>query len=109
VGSLPGSPDLANKSRRWAIFVNGCFWHHHTCSRGSLPYNNRLWWIAKFSDTRKRDKHHALALRQMGFHVLVIWECETRDPARLSRKVAKWLRRDATRVISERNQRSELP
>jgi DNA mismatch endonuclease (patch repair protein) len=46
--SLPGSPDLANKSRLWAIFVNGCFWHHHTgCVKGTMPKRNGDFWGEK--------------------------------------------------------------
>ena len=46
---LPGSPDLSNASRGWAIFVHGCFWHQHPgCSHATLPKHNREWWRAKF-------------------------------------------------------------
>jgi DNA mismatch endonuclease, patch repair protein len=76
VRSLPGAPDFANKSRGWAIFVNGCFWHHHRCSRGTTPTRNRAFWQEKFAANRKRDARKARALRALGFKVLVIWECE---------------------------------
>ncbi len=77
VGDLPGSPDFANKRRRFAIFVNGCFWHHHTaCRRATIPKNNREFWVAKFATNRKRDADRIRALRRAGFHVLVIWECD---------------------------------
>ena len=50
VRTLPGSPDFANRSRGWAIFVNGCFWHHHTgCRRAGVPKHNRAFWQAKFA------------------------------------------------------------
>src|SRR5688500_711167 len=52
---LPGSPDLANRGRRWAIFVHGCFWHGHLgCKLGSLPKANREFWKAKIVANRKR-------------------------------------------------------
>ena len=77
VRSLPGSPDFANRSKGWAIFVNGCFWHHHTgCRRAGLPKNNRAFWQAKFAANRSRDAAKIRALRALGFRVLVIWECE---------------------------------
>ncbi|WP_333823428.1 very short patch repair endonuclease [Pinisolibacter sp.] len=77
VRTLPGSPDFANRTRGWAIFVNGCFWHHHTaCSRATMPKNNRAFWEDKFAANRRRDAAKIRGLRALGFRVLVIWECE---------------------------------
>jgi DNA mismatch endonuclease (patch repair protein) len=82
VKALPGSPDFANKSKRWAIFVNGCFWHHHKgCKRATIPTRNRAFWLAKFAANRGRDAKKIKALRALGFHVAVIWECEALDQA----------------------------
>lgn len=78
VRSLPGSPDFANKSKRWAIFVNGCFWHHHKgCPKGTIPKHNREFWIEKFAVNRKRDAAKIRALRNRGYRVQLVWECET--------------------------------
>ena len=75
---LPGSPDLANRSRRWAIFVHGCFWHRHSeCPRATTPKRNRTFWLAKFARNRERDREAYAALEAAGFAVKVIWECET--------------------------------
>lgn len=77
VRGLPGSPDFANKRRRFAIFVNGCFWHRHTgCRRATIPKNNRDFWVAKFATNRKRDADRIRELRRAGFRVLLIWECD---------------------------------
>ena len=77
VRSLPGSPDFANKSRKWAVFVNGCFWHHHEgCARATIPTRNREYWTKKFSENRARDEAKGRALALMGFRVVVVWECE---------------------------------
>jgi DNA mismatch endonuclease Vsr len=77
VRGLPGRPDFANRSKRWAIFVNGCFWHHHTgCRRATIPKANRGFWIAKFVANRLRDARAIRALRASGFRVLLIWECQ---------------------------------
>jgi DNA mismatch endonuclease (patch repair protein) len=74
---LPGSPDLANRRRRWAIFVHGCYWHHHeSCRRATIPKNNRDFWIEKFMANRRRDEQAVLALQDRGFRVLVLWECQ---------------------------------
>lgn len=84
---LPGSPDFANRSRCWAIFVNGCFWHHHTrCRRATIPKSNIDFWTAKFRDNRRRDASAIRRLRRDGYRVVVIWECgEDRIQARLAK------------------------
>jgi DNA mismatch endonuclease, patch repair protein len=73
---LPGSPDFVNRGRRWAIFVNGCYWHHHRCRRGTIPKRNREFWVGKFVANRRRDARAIRELRRKGFDVLLIWECE---------------------------------
>src|SRR5438045_3715628 len=53
---LPGTPDLSNTSKRWAIFVNGCFWHgHEGCARATVPKRNREFWVAKIAANQARD------------------------------------------------------
>ena len=77
VRSLPGSPDFANKSKKWAIFVNGCFWHQHTnCRKATVPKTNQGFWREKFSANRARDAKKIRELRNLGFRVLLIWGCE---------------------------------
>ncbi len=75
---LPGSPDLANRSRKWAIFVHGCFWHRHGCRASSTPKHNREFWEAKFLRNVERDARAVAALRARGYAVIVIWECQTK-------------------------------
>lgn len=88
VKGLPGSPDFANISKRWAIFVNGCFWHHHTnCRRATVPRNNEEFWRSKFAANRTRDARSIRKLRRRGFKVLVLWECEIRTCATQLHKV----------------------
>lgn len=89
VADLPGKPDLANKARRWAIFVHGCFWHSHEgCQLASKPLSNTGYWSEKLARNRDRDIVHLQALSDLGYEVLTIWECETRDDARLREAVA---------------------
>jgi DNA mismatch endonuclease, patch repair protein len=77
---LPGSPDLANRARRWAVFVHGCYWHQHPgCPRATVPKRNREFWTQKFQDNRQRDLRKEQQLRDLGFSVLTVWECETED------------------------------
>ena len=92
VRSLPGSPDFANKRRKWAIFVHGCFWHHHTdCRRATVPKTNVEFWLEKFRRNRERDAAAIHSLRRRGFRVGLIWECEIRDAERLSQILAEVL------------------
>ncbi|MHB0970850.1 MAG: very short patch repair endonuclease [Thermoanaerobaculia bacterium] len=75
---LPGTPDIVNRRKRKAIFVNGCFWHgHFGCSRATLPKRNRTFWKEKIEANRSRDAKKSAALASLGFDVLTIWECET--------------------------------
>jgi len=85
VADLPGKPDLANKARRWAIFVHGCFWHSHEgCPLASNPRSNTGYWSEKLARNRARDVAHEVALRELGFDVLTVWECDTRNEGKLS-------------------------
>lgn len=83
--NLPGSPDLANRRRHWVIFVHGCFWHAHLgCPRHTIPKRNQDFWLAKFDANRTRDQRVTNELRSLGFDVIVVWECETKDEAALA-------------------------
>lgn len=74
---LPGSPDLANRSKRWAVFVHGCFWHSHAgCGGAKVPRRNRPYWIAKFAANRARDVRVLRELHALGFRTTVVWECK---------------------------------
>ena len=80
VEGLPGKPDLANKARKWAIFVHGCFWHSHGgCRLASSPKSNTGYWTEKLGRNRARDAEKISALRAQGLRVLVVWECEVRN------------------------------
>jgi DNA mismatch endonuclease (patch repair protein) len=86
---LLGNPDLANRTRRWVVFVNGCFWHQHVgCARATLPRTNVRFWKAKLALNTSRDRRVARTLRQEGYSVVVVWSCQTRNPERLR----EWLR-----------------
>ncbi|HVC13143.1 MAG TPA: DNA mismatch endonuclease Vsr [Burkholderiales bacterium] len=92
VSDLPGKPDLANKARRWAIFVHGCFWHsHENCRLASKPRSNTGYWSDKLARNQERDAIHAQALRDLGYQVQVIWECETRDDTKLREVLTAFL------------------
>src|SRR3990172_717284 len=83
---LPGSPDLVNRSRKWAVFVHGCFWHRHRgCPRTTTPKRNAEFWRAKFRANVLRDRRKERELTKIGYSVLVLWECQAEDPRELSR------------------------
>jgi DNA mismatch endonuclease (patch repair protein) len=81
---LPGKPDIVLPRRRLVIFVHGCFWHRHeACSLASVPHSNLDYWNSKFAATLERDRRAFSELKDMGWTVAVIWECEAKDPNRL--------------------------
>lgn len=87
---LPGKPDIANKSRRWAVFVHGCFWHFHRgCELATVPKTNTSFWLAKLRDNRRRDARKEALLRALGFRVFVVWQCEVRSSSSVVRLVQK--------------------
>ena len=73
---LPGTPDIVLPKYKTAIFVNGCFWHGHSCNRGHLPQTNYDFWAKKINGNVERDKQVSHELEELGWHVFIVWECE---------------------------------
>jgi DNA mismatch endonuclease (patch repair protein) len=73
---LPGKPDLSNKKKKFAIFVNGCFWHRHGCNKTSMPKTKTRFWKDKFDKTVLRDQKNYEQLKSLGWKTVIIWECE---------------------------------
>ena len=103
VRSLPGSPDIANNTRRRAVFVHGCFWHGHTgCRQGTLPKRNREFWRKKLAANQARDIRTVTALEELGYKTLTVWECELADRKALTSRLAGfWFDDDNTRRSCE--------
>ena len=77
---LPGTPDIVLPRHRKVIFVHGCFWHRHDCPDGrKLPRSKPEYWGPKLDRNQRRDAVNIARLREMGWEVLVIWECELRS------------------------------
>lgn len=77
VRSLPGTPDVVMRKWRTAIFVNGCFWHgHEGCRHYRLPKTRTAYWMDKIERNRDHDRRNHKLLEWMGWHVLVVWECQ---------------------------------
>jgi DNA mismatch endonuclease, patch repair protein len=85
--NLPGRPDIVFARHRTAIFVHGCFWHRHDCGLAAVPKTRTDFWLAKFAANVERDRLCRAALEKNGWRVLEIWECETRDPATVRRRL----------------------
>ena len=79
VKKLAGRPDLVLSKYRTVIFVNGCFWHgHEGCKYFVMPKTNVEFWTNKIEYNQKRDKENHRKLEDIGWTVLLIWECEIR-------------------------------
>ena len=77
VSKLPGKPDLVLNKYKVAIFVNGCFWHHHKdCRLAVVPKSNVEFWEEKLNKNIERDKRKSEELALLGYEVLTLWECE---------------------------------
>ena len=77
---LPGKPDIVLPKYKAVIFVHGCFWHGcPICQRAKIrPVNNAEYWEKKLNRTLERDKNNMASLEQMGWRVIIVWECEIR-------------------------------
>jgi DNA mismatch endonuclease Vsr len=91
---LPGTPDIVLAGRRAIVEVRGCFWHRHpdpSCRNAVLPRVRADWWAAKLARNVERDARNLAALREAGWAVLVLWECETKDETALAARLRSLL------------------
>lgn len=89
---LPGTPDIVLPRLRKVINVHGCFWHMHACQRRrKAPVTRAGYWRAKRARNVARDRRTRRALRRLGWDVLTVWECQTRDAAALAKRLAAFL------------------
>lgn len=84
VRSLPGTPDIVLKKYNTVIFVNGCFWHmHENCRYSVMPENHKEFWAEKLLKNKERDEKKKRQLEQMGWNVIVVWECQLKGKEKL--------------------------
>ena len=76
VKKLPGSPDIVLPKYKTVVFVNGCFWHMHSCDLFVWPKTNVDFWHRKIEGNALRDANNSKRLKEMGWTVVVVWECE---------------------------------
>lgn len=89
---LPGCPDIVLPKLQKVIFVHGCFWHRHRgCKYATTPSTNVDFWLRKFDVNVERDKEVQKRLKQLGWTVLVIWECDLKDSTKLNTKLSAFL------------------
>ena len=91
---LPGKPDLVFPSRGKVIFVHGCFWHQHidpACKITRRPKSNQHYWLPKLEQNAVRDAKHQSRLAELGWDVLVIWECEIEAGNRVADRIQEFL------------------
>lgn len=79
VPTLPGKPDIVLPKYKTVVFVNGCFWHcHQGCKWFVPPKTNTEFWNAKFEYNVNRDKRNYQKLKELGWRIIIVWECEIR-------------------------------
>lgn len=77
VKALPGKPDIVLPKYKTIVFIQGCFWHRHEgCKRATFPKSNEVYWKEKFDKNVANDMLHYTMLRELGWRVITVWECE---------------------------------
>ncbi len=85
----PGKPDIVLPKYKTVIFIHGCFWHGHNCRAGKLPETKKEFWQNKISSNIVRDKKNQYLLENLGWKVIVIWQCELKNKKIRTEKLKK--------------------
>lgn len=98
--TVSGTPDMIFRKYRAVIFINGCFWHMHSCHLFKWPSTNSDFWSNKISNNYNRDKLTKEKLLAEGWRILYIWECALKGKTKLSMEhitkvTAEWLVSDS--------------
>lgn len=109
VKNLPGTPDLVFPKYGAVIFVHGCFWHCHGCHLSALPKTRQSWWKEKLEGNRKRDLAVMTEILNLGWRVLVIWECSIRNPKRKRAEALDRIAEIACRFLKSELKKLEIP
>lgn len=100
VRELPGSPDLVLPRYGCVIFVHGCFWHRHKgCRLAYKPKTHTAFWNAKFVANVKRDALVRRQLKQSGWRIIVLWECEIDDAYSLAKRICGAIQRHEVETL----------
>lgn len=77
LATLPGKPDIVLKKYKTVIFINGCFWHkHENCKEAVIPKTRTEFWTNKLNKNVENDKKHYQELKEMGWKIIILWECQ---------------------------------
>ena len=94
VKNLPGHPDIVLPKYRTVVEVRGCFWHRHPgCRQAAIPSTNAEFWQEKFKQNVDRDRKNESALKQLGWNVIILWECELKSEEFLNKIIPLILNR----------------
>lgn len=101
-GSLPGTPDIVLKKYHTVIFVNGCFWHRHSgCRYATTPKTRIDFWQKKFDANMQNDKKHIQELENLGWQVIIIWECE------INKNFSDTMSKTVSKIIEQKESRNK--
>lgn len=90
---LPGRPDIVFRGRKKVIFAHGCFWHGHNCPAGkNKPSSNLLYWEPKLARNQQRDAENQIALKNLGWQIMIVWECEVKRDPTLAKRICLFLK-----------------
>lgn len=92
---LPGTPDLVFVGQRAVLFVNGCFWHGHSCRLGRMPKTRPDFWAAKLKANRQRDARKIAQLAELGWRSMTVWQCSLADRQKALEEIESFLRGSA--------------
>lgn len=78
--NLCGNPDIVLKKYNTLVFINGCFWHGHVdCKTWRIPLSKKQFWTIKIQRNRERDATNLATLKNLGWNVIIVWECELKN------------------------------
>jgi DNA mismatch endonuclease, patch repair protein len=89
---LPGNPDIVLPRHHKIVLVHGCFWHGHNCPRGKRPTTRQDFWNLKLDGNQKRDKANQCKLKELGWKILVVWECQVKNTDNLEKQLLDFMK-----------------
>jgi len=99
---LPGKPDVVLPRQKSVVFVHGCFWHRHpNCKTATTPRSNREYWLQKFARNVERDRRNQQALADLGWQVIIVWECELKNLDAVAARFITEMPRDSKYELPE--------
>jgi len=106
---LPGKPDIVLAKYSSVIFIHGCFWHQHGCKFSKLPETRHEWWKTKLVNNRGRDILSVQKLKELGWRIMIVWECSFRRPGIIQSKVLDKITNRAASFLRSRDRYLEIP